>query len=57
MLKDFFFHDNYLAFPTEMFRRQYLLEFPENLIALGDCNFHIKMLLQTKIKVLEEYLV
>lgn len=57
MLLKFFFYDNYLAFPTEMFRSEFKFVFPENLIALGDCNFHVNTLLKTKIKVIEEPLV
>ena len=57
MLRQMFYFDNFLAFPTEMFRKELLTEFPENLIAQGDCNFHIKTLLKTNIKVLEDYLV
>lgn len=57
MLSKFFYQGNFLAFPTEMFRREFTFIFPESLIALGDCNFHINTLLKTKIKVLEEPLV
>lgn len=54
MLAEHFFHQNFLAFPTEMFRRKFLMAFPENLIAMGDQNFHIHILLNAPIKVLEE---
>lgn len=57
MLRKIFTQENFLAFPTEMFRRELLINFPESIIATGDCNFHIHMLLHTKIKVLEEPLV
>lgn len=57
MLNKLFYISNFLAFPTEMFRKEFLFHFPENLIATGDYNFHIHMLLNTKVKVLEEKLV
>lgn len=57
MLRKLFFNTNFLAFPTEMFRKEYIYDFPENIIATGDYNFHINMLLKTKIKVLEEELI
>lgn len=57
MLCKFFYYGNHLAFPTEMFRAKFKYIFPEYIVAMGDCNFHIHILLQTKIKVLEENLV
>ncbi len=57
MLKKIFFTENFLAFPTEIFRREFIIEFPESIIATGDCNFHISILFKSKIKVLEIPLV
>lgn len=57
MIRKIFLKNNYMAFPTEMFRKEFAIDFPENMIAMADCRFHIKMLLKTKIKVLEEPLV
>lgn len=54
MLRKFFLRENFLAFPTEMFRREFAIKFPENLIAMGDCNFHIQTLMKTNIKVIEQ---
>lgn len=57
MLQKIFFSENFLAFPTEMFRREFLVKLPDSIIATGDCNFHIHMLFHSKIKVLEIPLV
>ncbi len=57
MLRKIFEKENFLAFPTEMFRRELLMKFPGSIIALGDCNFHVHVLLNSKIKVLEKPLV
>jgi len=57
MLRKCFGSYNFLAFPTEMFRKKYAIYFNEHLLAAGDGYFHISMLLKTKIKVLEEPLV
>lgn len=57
MIREIFFYQNFLAFPTEMFRKELLVHFPEPLIATGDCNFHLQTLFKTKIKILEEPLV
>lgn len=57
MLRKIFLSENFLAFPTEMFRREHIMNFPESIIATGDCNFHINILFNSKIKVLEIPLV
>ncbi|WP_096029139.1 glycosyltransferase family 2 protein [Campylobacter lanienae] len=57
MLLKIFNKENFLAFPTEMFRKQFLINFPDSIIATGDCNFHIHILFHSKIKVLEMPLV
>jgi len=57
MLRKCFEIYNFLAFPTEMFRKEYAIYFNEHLLATGDGYFHISMLLKTKIKVLEEPLI
>lgn len=54
MLREIFEKENFLAFPTEMFRRELIMNFPGSIIALGDCNFHVHVLLNSKIKVLEK---
>jgi glycosyltransferase involved in cell wall biosynthesis len=54
MLRKCFEIYNFLAFPTEMFRKEYAIYFNEHLLSLGDGYFHISTLLKTKIKVLEE---
>ncbi len=53
MLRKAFDVYNFLAFPTEMFRRQFAIYFNAHLLSCGDGYFHINTLLQTKIKVLE----
>ena len=57
MLRKIFVEDNFLAFPTEMFRKELSINFPESIIGTGDCNFHIEILFKAKIKVLEMPLV
>lgn len=57
MIREIFFYQNFLAFPTEMFRKELLVHFPEPLIATGDCNFHLQVLFKTKIKIMQESLI
>ncbi len=57
MLRKIFDKENFLAFPSEMFRREFLKHLPDSIIATGDCNFHVHILLNSKIKVLEFPLV
>lgn len=54
MLKKCFAIYNFLAFPTEMFRREYAIFFDAHLLACGDGFFHISTLLKSKIKVFEK---
>jgi glycosyltransferase involved in cell wall biosynthesis len=57
MLRKCFSSNTFLAFPSEMFRRNIDFSWPDNILGLGETNFHITMLLKTNIKIIEEELI
>jgi glycosyltransferase involved in cell wall biosynthesis len=57
MFKECFGTGTFLAFASGMFRKEYAFHFPNHLLALGETNFHLSMLLKTNIMVIEEPLL
>lgn len=57
MFRECFGTGTFLAFPSEMFRKKFAFYWPPNLLGLCETNFHLSMLSNTNIKVLEEPLV
>lgn len=53
MLRRAFNEYNFLAFPTEMFRKDIAIHFNAHLLSCGDGWFHLNTLMQTQIAVLE----
>ncbi len=57
MIRKCFSSKTFLAFPTEMFRKEVSCYWPNHLLGLGETNFHLNILFKSNIKVLEEILI